>query len=220
MSIERIKTGVKGFDELVEGGFPKGSFVVVSGRPGSGKTIFAIQFVVTQAMNNNKKIFFISVEQPKEEIFSQAEQFNWNLQELEKSGNLEFNTLNATTLFDPTTFEKLEKLFQSKKFDIVVIDSLTSINSSQRNDNQTRINISKLIDIIKNTGATSIGIAQKTDGQLGINCEFKADGLVSFDMGIAGSMRMRQVVVEKMRKTKVDGGNHDFKFTKNGIEIE
>jgi len=42
--IERIKTGIDGLDTLVQGGLPKGTFAVVTGGPGTGKTIFALQF--------------------------------------------------------------------------------------------------------------------------------------------------------------------------------
>ena len=44
-TIERIKTGIHGLDEIIEGGIPKNSVTLVSGPPGGGKTIFCYQFL-------------------------------------------------------------------------------------------------------------------------------------------------------------------------------
>jgi len=74
----RIKTGITGFDELIDGGIPQGSFVVVTGGPGTGKTILASQFLANGVMKYDEKGLFISVEQPSEDIVAQAKQFGWD----------------------------------------------------------------------------------------------------------------------------------------------
>jgi circadian clock protein KaiC len=43
---ERVPTGILGLDSLIEGGFPKGRSILVTGEPGTGKTIFSLQFLV------------------------------------------------------------------------------------------------------------------------------------------------------------------------------
>ena len=43
---ERVKSGVEGLDEVIEGGFPKGSLILLAGEPGVGKTVFSMQFLV------------------------------------------------------------------------------------------------------------------------------------------------------------------------------
>ena len=48
---DRVKTGVSGFDELVEGGIPKGFNVLITGLPGTGKTIFGLQYLYTGLKN-------------------------------------------------------------------------------------------------------------------------------------------------------------------------
>ncbi|MDD5148397.1 MAG: ATPase domain-containing protein, partial [Candidatus ainarchaeum sp.] len=48
--VERIPTGIKGFDELIEGGLPKGSVTLVAGTPGTGKSIFCSQIAYNNAL--------------------------------------------------------------------------------------------------------------------------------------------------------------------------
>jgi archaellum biogenesis ATPase FlaH len=55
MEIERCKTGIPGLDDLLRGGFPRGSAIVITGTPGTAKTIFALQFVVNGALNPSFK---------------------------------------------------------------------------------------------------------------------------------------------------------------------
>ncbi|MEM5815302.1 MAG: ATPase domain-containing protein, partial [Candidatus Aenigmatarchaeota archaeon] len=54
--IERIKTLIPGFDELVNGGIPKRNVVLLSGGPGTGKSIFAQQFVFNGLKQNENGI--------------------------------------------------------------------------------------------------------------------------------------------------------------------
>jgi circadian clock protein KaiC len=124
--MDRIKTGIKGLDNLIEGGIPKGSFVVVTGRPGTGKTILGSQFLANGVTKFKEKGLFISVEQSREEIISQANQFNWDLERMEKEGKLKIITLNAQKLFEMKKVEELEELIKKDHYTRVVIDSITS----------------------------------------------------------------------------------------------
>ncbi|MFH1246916.1 MAG: ATPase domain-containing protein, partial [Candidatus Micrarchaeota archaeon] len=51
MAIEHIKTGLKGLDEMLNGGFPKGRSILVSGACGTGKTILSMQYIYNGIMN-------------------------------------------------------------------------------------------------------------------------------------------------------------------------
>ena len=74
--VERVSTGIKGFDELVEGGFPKGHTILVSGMPGSGKSIFCLQALCNNAVRG-KNCLFISFEESVEDLHDQMKEFNW-----------------------------------------------------------------------------------------------------------------------------------------------
>ncbi len=60
--MELIKTGIAGLDDLLNGGIPRGNQVLISGGPGTGKTMLSLEFLVRNAINGRKGIFFNSEE--------------------------------------------------------------------------------------------------------------------------------------------------------------
>jgi KaiC/GvpD/RAD55 family RecA-like ATPase len=76
-NVERVKTGIPGLDGLIEGGFPRGSTIVVSGTAGSGKSIFGMNFI-SEGCENGEKCLYLTVEQSPDRIANQAMHFNWN----------------------------------------------------------------------------------------------------------------------------------------------
>ncbi len=87
--IDRVKTGIPGFDELVEGGIPKGFNVLLVGQPGAGKTIFGLQYLVNGAMQGENGLY-ISLDSPNEMVKSQGRRFGWEIDRLEREGKLSF----------------------------------------------------------------------------------------------------------------------------------
>ena len=66
---ERVPTGVKTFDSLIEGGLKRNSVNLVVGGPGSGKTIFAIQFLYTGMVKYNENALYVTFEEKKEKLY-------------------------------------------------------------------------------------------------------------------------------------------------------
>jgi len=238
--MDRIKTGINGFDELMEGGIPKGSFVVVTGGPGTGKTILASQFLANGVTKFNEKGLYISVEQPETEIADQARQFGWDFSTWEKEGKIKVISLDAQKLFELTTINELKQLIQDNHYDRVVIDSITSFVSSPISSSSIangaergvgpgtftemcRSNASILIDLVKHMGITTIGLAQKIEGMPGETAdgvsEFKGDGLIVMNSTALGQTLNRTLQIKKLRKTKIDGIPHQFDFTQDGITL-
>jgi circadian clock protein KaiC len=84
-TIDRVKTGIPGLDERVEGGFLKGSTTILAGASGTGKTTLGFQFTV-QAVLDGKPSLFCSLEESPAEIRSMGESLGFNMKELEKKG--------------------------------------------------------------------------------------------------------------------------------------
>lgn len=237
----RTKTGINGFDELIEGGIPKGSFVVVTGGPGTGKTILASQFIANGVTKFNEKCLFISVEQPADEIVSQASQFGWDFNKMENEGKLKIVSLGPQKLFEMKTLDEIKELVQSNHFDRIVIDSITSLvyapfstysiaDGADRGFQpptlieMKRSNVTSLIDLLKKHGMTTFGVAQKVEGMPGDTLdtvsEFKADGLFVLESAAVGTALKRNIQVKKLRKTKINGVPHTFEFTDQGISVK
>ena len=72
--IERLRTGVPGFDELVAGGIPRGFMVAVVGEPGTGKTVFSIHFA-WQGILEGDRVIYVTTEESRDSIIKQAAMF-------------------------------------------------------------------------------------------------------------------------------------------------
>jgi circadian clock protein KaiC len=239
--IERIKTGIDGLDTLVQGGLPKGTFAVVTGGPGTGKTIFALQFLANGALKYNEKGLFITAEQNIEDIVSQAKQFGWELDQMENTGKIKIVSLIGKQIFEDETMNEIKQLIQENHYERIVFDSITSllnapfskysiVDHADRGlqphalSEMSRANVINFIDFIKKQGITTVGISQKIEGLPGNTIdnvsEFKADALIILKSTEMGDNLNRTIQVKKMRKTKIVGVPYDFDFTENGISIQ
>lgn len=122
-NIIRVPTGIAGFDPLVRGGFPKGSGVLLTGSPGTGKTIFALQFLYNGASQYGESGLYVSFEQTEEELRQQGHMFDWQLEALEKTGKLKFLRI-PVNLPRLDVFDYIKEAATAMKADRIAIDSL------------------------------------------------------------------------------------------------
>ena len=80
----KVPTGILGFDDITNGGLPRERTTLLVGGPGSGKTIFAMQFLVHGAQHGNEPGIFVAFEEAPERIVANFEGFGWKLGELQK----------------------------------------------------------------------------------------------------------------------------------------
>ncbi|XIA66168.1 ATPase domain-containing protein [Bradyrhizobium sp. TZ2] len=84
--LERVKTGVAAFDELVMGGLPRARTTVVGGTPGSGKTVFATQFLAHGITTFNENGVLVTFEEPPADIEANMRGFGWDLARWRREG--------------------------------------------------------------------------------------------------------------------------------------
>lgn len=238
--IDRVKTGVKGLDELIQGGFPKGSNIVVTGTPGSGKSIFGMNFII-EGCKNGEKCLYITVEQTPDDIVDQASQFGWDFNQYENNGTLKFIGLDYRRLSEMNTYTELKRIIQENNYERIVIDSMTSITDSPPTVNDlvdgadrglhpsafslmNRTNIMSIFEATKKNGVTTVSISQKVEGEPGDTAdnisEFIGDGLILLDTKILGETSKRTLQIKKLRKTNINVVPHNFEFTKDGISVK
>src|ERR1700723_1591756 len=83
-TLRKAPTGIAGFDEITGGGLPRGRTTLLAGAPGSGKTIFALQFLVHGARCCKEPGIFVAFEENPKRIVANFETFGWKLAGLQK----------------------------------------------------------------------------------------------------------------------------------------
>jgi circadian clock protein KaiC len=83
--LRKAATGIAGFDEITGGGLPRGRTTLLVGGPGSGKTIFSLQFLVNGARHYRERGMFVAFEETSKRIVANAESFDWKLTELKRN---------------------------------------------------------------------------------------------------------------------------------------
>ena len=81
----KAPTGIAGFDEITAGGLPQGRTTLLVGGPGSGKTIFAMQFLMYGAEACQQPGIFVTFEESPKRLMSNFRSFGWKLAELQGS---------------------------------------------------------------------------------------------------------------------------------------
>ena len=121
----KAPTGITGFDEITRGGLPRGRTTLLTGGPGSGKTIFALQFLVHGVQDRKEPGIFVAFEEGSTRIVANAESFGWKLAELARRKKLFF--VDAQPLPD---------LVQSGDFDLsgmlAALEAQTKAMKAQR----------------------------------------------------------------------------------------
>src|SRR3989338_1154034 len=84
----RLKTGIPGLDELIEGGFPEGSSILLSGAAGTGKSIFCLQYLYYGAKELGEPGVYITLEEGPHNLWWNMQRFKWDLLPLERDNLL------------------------------------------------------------------------------------------------------------------------------------
>ena len=218
-SPERIKTGIPGLDKLIEGGFIKGSSILVAGSTGTGKTIFCCQFI-REGLKNGEKCMYITFEELPEEIKGDASVFGWDFEKYEKEGKLILTFKDPFQVTDITT--RLENEIRQQGISRVVIDSTSLLGLYFKDPNDIRRELYKLITALKNSGTTSLLTAETPEegkiSRFGVE-EYVVDGVIILkSLGMSGEMG-RSLRIIKMRRTKIKDDIFSISFGKNGLSV-
>jgi len=218
---ERVKTGIEGFDELIEGGIPKSAFILLSGGTGTGKSIFGMNFLAYGAKNDEPGVY-VSLEEGFDENKKQMALFGWQMDEMQKQRKLQ--VLQPKIYNFDKLVEAIQEAIYSVKAKRVVIDSVSILELYFEDKFNTRRSILELARTLKGLNVTTLAIteADENTGKLSRDSveEFVADGVIMLYLDRKENFMSRAISIRKLRATNHSLRIHPVQINKeSGLKV-
>ncbi|WEU40202.1 MAG: hypothetical protein OdinLCB4_006965 [Candidatus Odinarchaeum yellowstonii] len=235
---DRVKTGIKGFDELIKGGFPSVGTYLVTGTSGTGKTLFGIEFLYRGIMLFDEPGIFIAMDEPPDKLRAHVKMsFGWDLEKLESEGKLAIVDAISSRVSAPSNEKyilrrgEIDSLLYKTANIIgelgakrVVLDSIVSLAYQYDSIFDLRRDIQRLCYGISQLNCTFLITTEVPSGTNRLSRfdieEFVVDGIILLKMDEENGGNIRRLSIVKMRGTDHDMKEHIFNITSDGIVVE
>ena len=180
--LERVPTGIKGLDDAMAGGFIKGSMNLVAGSPGSGKSIFAMQYLVNGAKEYDQQGVYITFEERKEKLLQYLDNFGWDLKKLVADKKIDILEQSPVDIKKATAKELLGlkfKIVKELKAKRLVIDSMSAFSLLFQDDFEKRTAHIQLFEMLRDWGVTALLTAEyDVEDHKSMPLDFEVDSIV------------------------------------------
>ncbi|MGB7969592.1 MAG: circadian clock protein KaiC [Methanobacterium sp.] len=227
-TLEKSSSGIRGLDEITEGGLPKGRPTLICGSAGCGKTLFAMQFLVHGAEIGEPGVF-VSFEETQEELEQNFRSLGLDLKLLEKQGKflVEYIYLERSEIEETGEFD-LEGLFIRLAYAIekigakrIVLDTLEALFAGLPNEFILRAELRRLFGWLKTNGLTAIitgETGEKSLTRYGLE-EYVADCVIKLDNPVTDKISTRNLRIIKYRGSSHGSNEYPFLIDANGISV-
>lgn len=229
IQLNKVLTGIRGLDDITNGGFPRGRATLLAGGPGSGKTVLALQALVNGAKNGEPGIF-VAFEEDSARIVANAATFGWNLPELEKqslffldakprpdvvcAGHFDLAGLLATLK------AKADKIGAKR----IVFDSIDVLLSLLNDSLAERRELYRLGDWLVESGMTGIITCKNTNsGQTNLDymdfMQYMVDCAIFLSHDLYNRVARRTLRIVKYRGSGFYAGEVTLTLGDRGVEV-
>ncbi len=222
-TIERVPTGIPGFDELVEGGLPRGRITLITGSTGSGKTTFGFQFLEAGIRAEEPGVY-VTLQEEIGDLHQDMGRHGWDLE-----AHVQANKL--ALLKSPIPFEGDTPLSMDALLDQVhqavtqinakrlVFDSLAALGLPDDDSVRLRRDVLRLCAMLRESGCTTLLITERPEDGGRLTTfdmeQFVAQGVIVLHV----AHTYRGIEVRKMRGTRHDTNVHRMRITERGLIV-
>ncbi|MEA2705466.1 MAG: circadian clock protein KaiC, partial [Gemmatimonadaceae bacterium] len=227
-SVTKLETGISSLDIIAKGGLPKNRTTLISGTAGSGKTVFAVQFIAA-GIERGEPGVFVTFEESAANIRENMHSFGWDLAKWEAEGKLTF--VDASPDPDIDTVEsggfdlgalvaRVENAVKKVKATRVSVDSLGAVFSQFSDQSMVRGELFRIASALKAMGVTAVLTAERTDdhgaiARFGVE-EFIADNVMILRNALEDETRRRTIEILKFRGCDHQKGEYPFTIVPHG----
>ena len=227
--LPKTLTGIRGFDEITRGGLPTHRPTLVCGGPGSGKTLFALTFLVNGALQFDEPGVLLTFEENAEEMASDVASLGFDLPELIAAKKLAVDYVRVERgEIEETGEYDLEGLFVRLSYAIrtvgakrVVLDTIESLFAGLKNDGILRSELRRLFGWLKEQGVTAIITGERGEGLLtrqGLE-EYISDAVILLDHRVHDQVSTRRLRVVKYRGSHHGTNEYPFLIDADGVSV-
>ncbi len=227
--LEKTPTGIKGLDHVTEGGLPKGRSTLVTGGPGSGKTLLGIQFLVNGVQDHGESGVFLAFEETASDLFTNVASFGIDLEKMVSDGHIVIDHVSivpsdvtVTGEFDlEALFIRLEHAIDSVGAKRVVIDTMEHLFTGLSNPLAVRMEMRRLFLWLKEKGLTVVITAERGETTLtreGIE-EYVSDCVLLLEQNVVEQVTTRRLRIIKYRGSPHGTNQYPFVIDESGFVV-
>ena len=227
-AVEKLRTGISSLDIIAKGGLPKNRTTLISGTAGSGKTVFAVQFLAA-GIGKGEPGVFVTFEESAADIRANMRSFGWDLAQWEEEGKLTFvdaspdpniETVEAGAFDLGALLARVDNAVKKVKATRVAVDSLGAVFSQFSDQAMVRGELFRIAVGLKRMGVTAVLTAERTDdhgpvARFGVE-EFIADNVMILRNVLEAESRRRTIEILKFRGCDHQKGEFPFTIVPKG----
>ncbi len=226
-TMERLKTYIKGLDEQLNGGIPKGHVVLLAGKPGTMKSSIGYNILYQNALKEGKKGIYMSLEQGRDSLLEHMGELGMDHAAVDSMVNIVdmgYLKSNVDTSEEGQSWMRIFKMYAeniqaSMDYEILVADSLPAIEVMADVKNK-RAELFRFFGWLRELGVTVFVISEDArEGTLNRDEDFLSDGIIHLDLKRDDNNVNLFLGVAKMRKSNHARGYFPLIFDQDGFEV-
>lgn len=228
-TIGKSPTGIRGLDEITQGGLPQGRPTLLCGSAGCGKTLFGMTFLYNGAVEYDEAGVFLAFEEQPDDLIKNVGSLGYDVEKLiaEKKLAIDHVKIERTKIAESGEYD-LEGLFIRLGFAIdsigakrVVVDTIETLFSGLENEQLLRSELRRLFEWLKGKGVTAIITGERGEGTLtryGLE-EYVADCVILLDNRVHDQLSTRRLRIVKYRGSAHGTNEYPFIIDEQGITV-
>ena len=225
----KARTGIRGLDDITDGGLPRARTSLVCGSAGCGKTLLAMEFLVRGAKEFGEPGIFVSFEESDRELMENFNALGFDLSELIHANKIMVDFVRVQRdEFDEIGEYNLDGLFIRLNHAIdtigakrIVLDTIETLFSGLANTALVRSELVRLFRFLKDKGVTAIVTGERGEGTLTRNGleEYVSDCVILLDHRVHEQISTRRLRVVKYRGSTHGTNEYPFVIDDHGISV-
>ena len=229
-SVRKKGTGIDGLDDITGGGLPELGLTAVTGGPGAGKTVFALQTIFNRLIQHGEPAIFVTFEEPEAQVMQHAASFTWG------AGGLDLNKIQVldarlpidvigTGDFDLfALIARLSMIVEETGTRNLVFDGIDALLSGLANETHERRELARLADWVREADLFGL-LTVKSEGLTARDrhrsdyIEYHSNCVVSLDVDLGPTSLLRSLRVVKYRGSGFSADPKPLVIGDSGIEV-